>query len=77
VTGFVLAIAVTTWTLVTPRPSGAQDVGVGGRSLKLTVSSSGRQTLKSLQRDDGLHFGPASAASDLSGSLELWYGDTP
>ncbi len=56
----------------------ADDTGAAGRTLVLSVAaSSGRQALRSTQKAPGIHVGPASAASELSGTFEVVYVDTP
>ncbi|HEY8515334.1 MAG TPA: hypothetical protein VIS07_07465 [Candidatus Binatia bacterium] len=63
---------------VAATPAHAADAGVVGTRLAITSNASnGKSTLASTQRGAGVSFGPASAASELSGSLEVYYVDTP
>ena len=56
----------------------ADDSGVVGRSVTLSVAAStGAQLLRSTQKGAGVHVGPASATSELSGIFEVVYVDTP
>jgi hypothetical protein len=55
----------------------AADVGVVGQGVTVSVTPTGKALVKSTQKGAGVQFGPGSASSELSGSLELWYVDTP
>ena len=72
---FTVAIAFSLFL----RPGAAigADFGVIGKSAVLSSSSSGKQSLKSLQKGNGVRFGPSSAASELRGRLEIYYVDAP
>jgi hypothetical protein len=55
----------------------AADVGVVGQGVTVSVTPTGKALVKSTQKGAGVQFGPSSAASELSGALELWYVDSP
>ncbi len=73
-----LAVAGALIVVCTAAVGHAADAGVEGRTVAIKVHpSTGKQKLKSLQRGAGVSAGPGSAASELSGSLEIWYVDVP
>ena len=65
------------WLALAAMPAAAADVGVVGRNVKITIGASGKQSLRSLQKDPAVQFGPGSAASELSARLEVFYADAP
>ena len=67
-------VAVAAWLVAT---SQATDVGVAGSRVAVRTSTSGRQSLKSIQKDVDIHFGAAPTPAQLSGSLEVYYVDAP
>src|SRR5690606_12052125 len=80
------ALAVPTASSIAPaappppptRAALATDVGVRGRSLSLGERvSSGRATVKSLQKDADVHLGATAAPAQLSGRLDVYFVDSP
>ncbi|HEV7732449.1 MAG TPA: hypothetical protein VGR62_09830 [Candidatus Binatia bacterium] len=74
--GFQVAV-VAMVALALSSSARAADLGVTGQGVTVSVSGSGKVLLKSLQKGPGIAFGPGSASSELSGSLEIWYVDAP
>src|SRR5262245_10457128 len=63
--------------LSSPRAARSHDVGVAGQRVVASVGATGKKQLKSTQKDPAVHFGPGSAASELSGTFELYFVDSP
>jgi hypothetical protein len=55
----------------------ATDVGVIGKRLVASQSASGKESIRSTQKDATVSFGSGSAASELSGTFEVFYVDAP
>ncbi|MEW6272988.1 MAG: hypothetical protein AB1689_27235, partial [Thermodesulfobacteriota bacterium] len=76
-TGLLLSLALLSAALPVA-DARAADAGVTGTRLAITANASnGKQSLSSTQKGAGVSFGPASAASELSGALEVYYVDAP
>jgi hypothetical protein len=76
--GRLSAVLVAAMALVVaPDGARATDAGVVGKRLVLTRSASGRESLRSTQKDAAVSFGGGSAASELSGTFEIFYVDAP
>ncbi len=61
-----------------PRTAPAADVGVVGTRLAITSNArTGKASLLFSAKGPGIAFGPASAASEVSGSLVAYYVDAP
>ena len=74
--GLVVAVAIA--ALGSAAAATAADVGTIGSRLAITSTlSTGKQSLTSTQKGPGVAFGPASAASELSGRFDVYYVDTP
>ena len=70
--------AVIALGIALPSAAHAADVGVAGSRLAITsTASTGKQSLSSTQKGAGVDFGAASAASEISGSFDVYYVDTP
>jgi len=63
---------------LSPNAADGADVGVLGSRVAITsTASTGKQSLTSTQKGPGVAFGPASAASEMSGRFDVYYVDTP
>lgn len=76
--GLAVVTAVVALGLGLPGTARAADVGVIGSRLAITsTASTGKQSLSSTQKGPGVAFGPSSAASEVSGSFQVYYVDAP
>jgi len=73
--GAVAIVSAGLWIAVT---SWASDVGVLGSAVSLSsVTITGKQKLKSVQKGGNVHVGATTTPANLSGQLEIYYVDAP
>ncbi|MGE5181863.1 MAG: hypothetical protein ACM31C_07365 [Acidobacteriota bacterium] len=71
-------LSVLVFATALPQSASGADVGVVGSRLAISSSApTGKESLSSTQKGPGIGFGAASAASEMSGSFDVYYVDTP